>query len=73
MPSFFLGVAQSDCKENEFKCTAGVCKHDNPYCNGACIPNLWLKDGEEDCTDGSDEAQGTVACRKTRHLPTLKK
>ena len=31
------------------------CKNGNQGCEGKCIPELWINDGEEDCDDGSDE------------------
>ena len=40
------------CTDNKdtFNCSIGTFQ---------CIPWLWVCDGEEDCTDGSDEAIGT--------------
>ena len=46
------------CREDQFQCRSGICKYtDNSYCNGRCIRNSWAKDGEEDCSDGSDEIE----------------
>ena len=39
------------CSQNHFNCSIG---------NLQCIPWLWVCDGDEDCTDGSDEA--TALC-----------
>ena len=38
-----------NCNKDKFNCTIG---------NLQCIPWLWVCDGDEDCTDGSDEADG---------------
>ena len=44
------------CDANQFQCQSGICKHrKNPDCEGQCIKRSWVNDGEEDCTDGSDE------------------
>ena len=54
---FYLIVS---CGEDEFQCQLGVCKwvdEDYSECVGPCIPNSWLNDGNEDCTDGSDESE----------------
>jgi len=56
------------CGEDHTKCKYGVCrwkdcKKNIPWthrCEGQCIPKSWLKDGEEDCTDGSDEKKINV-------------
>ena len=49
------------CDANQFRCNAGDCKYtDNNNCNGPCIRSTWVNDGEEDCTDGSDE--GDYSC-----------
>ena len=45
-----------NCDRDEFQCKSGVCKHYPSGCDdGPCIPKDWKNDGEEDCTDGSDE------------------
>uniref|UniRef100_A0A8C4U7F2 Very low density lipoprotein receptor n=1 Tax=Falco tinnunculus TaxID=100819 RepID=A0A8C4U7F2_FALTI len=36
--------ARTECEESQFPCS-----------NGRCIPLLWKCDGDEDCSDGSDE------------------
>ena len=44
------------CGADQFQCKAGICKYsDNANCNGPCILYSWANDGEEDCSDGSDE------------------
>ena len=44
------------CDANQFQCQSGICKRrKNPDCEGQCIKRSWVNDGEEDCTDGSDE------------------
>ena len=53
---FFTG----ECKETEFQCIAGKCKHDynhddEDYCILGCIPHSKLNNGIVDCIDGSDE------------------
>ena len=51
LPSF-----SEKCNETQFNCKAGSCKYnDNTYCDGSCIPKIWLNNGRNDCTDGSDE------------------
>jgi len=43
------------CKNDEFRCKSGTCKHKGG-CSENCIPQKWVLDGEEDCSDGSDES-----------------
>jgi len=43
------------CKNDEFRCKSGTCKQKGG-CSENCIPQNWVLDGEEDCTDGSDES-----------------
>ena len=31
------------------------CQNGNQGCEGKCIPEGWIDDGEKDCDDGSDE------------------
>nr|XP_025956291.1 very low-density lipoprotein receptor [Dromaius novaehollandiae] len=46
-----LSGARAKCEESQFACS-----------NGRCIPLLWKCDGDEDCSDGSDE---TTCVKKT--------
>ena len=34
------------------------CKKSRFGCSGRCIPDVWIKDGNIDCEDGSDELKG---------------
>ena len=46
------------CGTDQFKCQSGICKYtDNSNCEGPCIKQSWVNDGEADCTDGSDEEE----------------
>ena len=46
------------CGSDQFECTSGICKYtDNENCSGKCVRGDWFQDGEEDCTDGSDEGE----------------
>uniref|UniRef100_A0A8B9PU85 Very low density lipoprotein receptor n=1 Tax=Apteryx owenii TaxID=8824 RepID=A0A8B9PU85_APTOW len=45
------GSVRAKCEESQFACS-----------NGRCIPLLWKCDGDEDCSDGSDE---TTCVKKT--------
>ena len=56
MHPFFYFIGK--CGADQFECHTGVCKYvKNPNCDGSCISSSWVKDGEEDCTDGSDESE----------------
>uniref|UniRef100_A0A663NC78 Very low density lipoprotein receptor n=1 Tax=Athene cunicularia TaxID=194338 RepID=A0A663NC78_ATHCN len=43
--SDLVSCARAKCEESQFPCS-----------NGRCIPLLWKCDGDEDCSDGSDES-----------------
>uniref|UniRef100_A0A8B9PUS8 Very low density lipoprotein receptor n=1 Tax=Apteryx owenii TaxID=8824 RepID=A0A8B9PUS8_APTOW len=49
--SLLIEGARAKCEESQFACS-----------NGRCIPLLWKCDGDEDCSDGSDE---TTCVKKT--------
>ena len=46
---------QSKCDESQFECENGVCNKNNPLCSDSCVPEYWVNDSEDDCTDASDE------------------
>ena len=48
-PIWFIFPVEVDCNQDYFNCSIG---------NLHCIPLLWVCDGDEDCTDGSDEDDG---------------
>ena len=50
--TYYLQILLSDsltCNTTHFSCTKGMPK---------CLPQLWVCDGEQECNDGSDEANG---------------
>ena len=52
---FFIA---NTCGSDQFQCTSGICKYtNNDNCDGQCIRGDWFQDGEEDCSDGSDEGK----------------
>ena len=54
-------LTEVTCSANQFQCQSGVCTHhDDDDCEGPCIPNNWVKDGAEDCSDGSDEREYSI-------------
>ena len=48
-PMWLIFPAEVNCNKDNFNCSIG---------NLQCIPWLWVCDGDEDCIDGSDEADG---------------
>uniref|UniRef100_A0A8C8MLS7 Very low-density lipoprotein receptor n=1 Tax=Oncorhynchus tshawytscha TaxID=74940 RepID=A0A8C8MLS7_ONCTS len=48
---FFLPGSKTECEPSQFQCG-----------NGRCIPSVWQCDGDEDCSDGSDENTYTRTC-----------
>ena len=56
-----LEVASDEgtCGRGQFKCINGQCNSKYSYderCAGSCMPLEWKCDGNEGCTDGSDES-----------------
>ena len=47
---WFAFPVEVNCDRDHFNCTIGKLQ---------CVPWLWVCDGDEDCTDGSDEANAT--------------
>ena len=45
---FFLSKVTCDAPRH-------CCQNGDQGCEGKCIPESWIKDGEDDCDDGSDE------------------
>ena len=53
-----ITTTSTSCRSDQFRCLSGVCKHTSTSdCRGPCITKRWLNDGDEDCTDGSDESK----------------
>ena len=49
-PYLIYFLVEVNCGINDFNCSLG---------NMDCIPWPWICDGDEDCTDGSDESNRT--------------
>ena len=51
--TFFVGTVV--CRFSEFDCGVDGCK-ESSNCRGTCIPGEWVKNGSEECANGSDES-----------------
>ena len=56
--NIFISFFIAKCGSNQFQCISGICKYrNNDNCDEQCIRGDWFQDGEEDCSDGSDEGK----------------